>query len=112
MRRPYTLHYEEAVFVAGTSVAATLCALVAAKPLRTPLATGLFAAALWLAALGPHVGAVTSALGGSQGPLPLVCMQLAGTFTTLAMFLHGPRWLAAIAAVGQLGLLVLGLYCL
>jgi hypothetical protein len=44
--------------------------------------------------------------------LPLVCMQLAGTFTTLAMFLHGPRWLGAIAAGGQLGLLVLGLYCL
>lgn len=112
MRRPYTLHYEEAVFVAGTSVAATLSALVAAKPLRTPLATGLFMGALWLAALGPHVGSVTNAFGGSQGPLPLVCMQLASTLTTVAMFLHGPRWLGAVAAVGQLGLLVLGLYCL
>jgi len=111
MRRPYTLHYEEAVFVAGTSVAATLSALVAAKPLRTPLATGCFLAALWLAALGPHMGAVSSASDFATQALVLVCLQLSGTLTTLAMFIHGPRWLGAGAAAGQLGLLVLGLYC-
>jgi hypothetical protein len=112
MRRPYTLHYEEAVFVAGTSVAATLSALLGARPLRTPFATGCFLAALWLAALGPHVGTLTSALHVGTGPLVLVCLQLSATLTTLAMFAHGPRWLGAAAAAGQLGLLVLGLYCL
>ena len=112
MRRPYTLHYEEAVAIAGVSAAATLVAVLTARPLRTAFATRSLGAAIGLAALGPHVPALARGLHLAHLPSPLPFLQLSATLATLAMLSHGPRVLALGASLGQLGLLVLGLYCI
>jgi hypothetical protein len=95
--------------LAATCVAATFSALLWARPLRTPRATGLLTLGIWTATFAPlppllfapgSVGAFVSLHAG---------LLLAAVLASYAWVLHAPRPFGKAAAVGELALFVAGL---
>jgi hypothetical protein len=110
MYTPYTNHFPEAVSIAAGSVAATLTAVLWARPLRTHAATLLLGASIWSAALYPNATAIALALRLDAVPGVVPVLEVSATMATIALFLHGPRWFGALAALGQLALFFLAHY--
>jgi len=107
MHLPYTQTYPEAVAVASDCLAATLTAVVWARPLKRPVANGLFVAGIWVTALLANAPALEHLAGRGVLPSPEAWLALGATLTTLALFRAGPRWFGALAALGQSALLAL-----
>jgi hypothetical protein len=108
MHFPYTDRFPEAASVAGQSVAAALTAVVWHRPLRTRTANVLFGASIWAAALCPMLPDITRVVHLDFDFKAMVVLQASAALATLAILLHGVRWLSVTAVIGQFALYTLG----
>src|SRR4051812_13089879 len=108
MHLPYTDNYPKVVAVAAGCVAATLGAVVWARPFSRRLSNLLFAAGIAGAASFAFRGQLAEFAGLHALPSPATWLGLATTLTTLALFWNKPRSLGLLAAAGQCVLLWLG----
>ena len=108
MHLPYTDNYPEVVAVAAGCVATTLGALLWARPLPRRVSNLLFTLGVAGAASLAFRSELVELVGRQLLPKPAAWLQLAATFTTLAMLWSKPRSLGALAAAGQFGLWCLG----
>jgi hypothetical protein len=112
MHRPYSDDFPTTFAIAGQCVAATLTAALVARPLRTRLATALFAAGIWVAALYPPTYQLSLFLELFPPPPLFYALQTSASLVTLAMVLNGTRWLSAVAVLGQWALVYLATHVL
>jgi hypothetical protein len=108
MHLPYTDNYPEVVAVAAGSVAATLGAVLWARPLPRRLSNALFVAGVATTALLAWRPELHAAVAPVRLPLPGVWLQFGATLTTLALLYSRPRGLGVVAASGQYALFWLG----
>jgi len=104
MHTPYTDSYPQAVAIAAQSLAASLGAVLWARPLGRRSANVLFGAALVGIVALPDV----PDLALSPSIKWFVYLQLCQTAATIALGLVSPRRLGVAALVGQVGLFLLG----
>jgi hypothetical protein len=110
MHLPYIERWQDAAAFTAQSVGGALTAIVWHRPLRTRTANVLFGASIWLAALSPVLPDITRLLHlGFDFKVPVV-LQASAMLATLAILLHGLRWLGVVAVLGQFVLYALGEY--
>src|SRR5262245_56877653 len=110
MHIPYIERWPEAAALTAQSVAGTLTAITWHRPLPTRPANVLFGASIWLAALSPVLPDITRFFHlGFDFKVPAV-LQASATLATLAILLHGLRWISLLAVLGQFVLYALGEY--
>jgi hypothetical protein len=107
MHLPYTDNYPEVVAVAASCVAATLGAVLWARPLPRRLSNALFSLGIAGAASLAFREELVGLVGHHLLPKPAAWLALATSFTTLALLWSKPRSLGALAAVGQYCLMLL-----
>jgi hypothetical protein len=110
MFRPYTDDFPATFAIAGQCVAASLTAVLFARPLRSKPATALFVAGVWVAALFPPTLGLRDLLNLHPPPSLFLALQTSASLVTLAMVLNGKRWLSILAVVGQWVLVYLTSY--
>lgn len=111
MHTPYTDDYTRAVAVATECVAASLAALLWARPLSRRASNALFASGVGATALYgvlPELARTLPGIGRHSLPAGDIWLQLAASLATLGLFLSRPPFLGWLALVGQLALLALG----
>jgi hypothetical protein len=110
MHVPYIERWPEAVAVTGQSVGAALTAVLWHRPLRTRTANVLFGGSIWLSALSFSLPDITRSLHLHFDFKAPVVLQASAMLATLAILLHGVRWLGMLAVFGQFFLYALGEY--
>ena len=106
MQSPYTAHPYDAFMIAEASTAVVLSAIVLFRPLRSAVASLVFLAAIWTAATAPEALAFYASFHATPvSPTSVfTLLRISAGLATAAMFVTRPRWLGAIALVGEVAL--------